>query len=239
MTGTITGTMTELLAAALFLLASHYGIASTPLRGFLVSRIGLGPYRGLYSLIALGAIIWVVVAFNRAPVGPLLWDLGLAGAVMPLILMPIALLLLIGGLTAPNPTNAGGEKQLEEPDLASGALRITRHPIQWAIGLWAIGHLAANGDLSPVILFGLFAVLSLLGTLLLDHRYRRDKGALYAPFELSTSNLPLLAIIQGRQSLGAAIREIGLIRAGGTVVLYGALMHFHAWIAGVPVMMAG
>jgi uncharacterized membrane protein len=153
--------------------------------------------------------------------------------------MPIALLLLIGGLTAPNPTNAGMEKQLKEPDLVSGALRITRHPVQWAIGLWAIGHLAANGDLRTVILFGLFAVQSLLGTLLLDHRYRREKGALYAPFELSTSNLPLLAIVQGRQSLGAAVREIGLIRAGGTVVLYGLLMHFHVWIAGVPALYRG
>lgn len=231
--------MNELVAAALFFLASHYGIASTPMRGALVSRIGLGPYRGLYSLIALGAIIWVVMAFNRAPSGPLLWDLGMAGALAPLVLMPIALLLLIGGLTASNPTNAGNEKQLKEPDLVSGALRITRHPVQWAIGLWAIGHLAANGDLKTIILFGLFAVQSLLGTLLLDQRYRRDKGALYAPFELSTSNLPLLAIVQGRQSLGAALREIGLIRAGGTVVLYGALMHFHTWIAGVPVIMAG
>lgn len=230
------GTMTELLAAGLFLLASHFGIASTPLRGFLVARIGEGPYRGLFSLIALGAFIWLVIAFNAAPLGPQLWDLGLAGAVAPLVLMPIALLLLVGGLTAPNPTNAGMEKRLEDPDPATGALRITRHPVQWAFGLWAIGHLAANGDLRTVILFGTLAVLSLFGTLLLDSRYRRDKGAGYAPFELSTSNLPLLAIVQGRQSMARAVREIGLIRAGVTVVLYGLLMHFHGWIAGVPAM---
>lgn len=230
----MTGTMSELIAAGLFVLASHFGIASTPLRGFVVSRIGEGPYRGLFSLIALGAFIWLVIAFNGAPFGPLLWDLGLPGAVAPLVLMPVALLLLVGGLTAPNPTNAGMEKRLEDPDPADGVLRITRHPVQWAFGLWAIGHLAANGDLRTVILFGTLAILSLFGTLLLDHRYRRDKGARYAPFELSTSNLPLLAIIQGRQSLGRAIREIGLIRAGATVVLYGLLMHFHSWVAGVP-----
>ena len=229
----MTGTMTELFAAGLFLLASHYGIASSPLRRFLVSRIGEGAYRGLFSVIALGAFVWLVIAFNGAPFGPLLWDLGLPGAVVPLVLMPIALLLLIGGLTAPNPTNAGMEKRLEDPDPAAGVLRITRHPVQWAFGFWAIGHLAANGDLKAVILFGTLGILALFGTLLLDHRYRRDKGAHYAPFELSTSNLPLLAIIQGRQSLGRTIREIGLIRAGGAVVLYGLLMHFHGWIFGV------
>ena len=230
----MTGTMTELAAAGLFLLASHYGIASTSLRGMLVSWIGEGPYRGLFSLIALAAIVWLVMAFNRAPFGPLLWDLGPVGAIVPLVLMPIALLLLIGGLSPANPTNAGSEKRLEDPDPATGALRITRHPIQWGIGLWAVSHLAANGDLNTVVLFGTLAVLSLFGTLLLDHRYRRDKGALYAPFELSTSNLPLLAVFQGRQSLGTAFQEIGLIRIIATVVIYGLLMHFHGWIFGVP-----
>ena len=230
----MTGTMTELAAAGLFLLASHYGIASTSLRGMLVSWIGEGLYRAVFSLIALAAIVWLVMAYNRAPFGPLLWDLGAAGTIVPLVLMPVALLLLIGGLSPANPTNAGAEKHLEDPDPATGALRITRHPIQWGIGLWAVSHLAANGDLNTVILFGTLAVLSLFGTLLLDHRYRRDKGALYAPFELSTSNLPLLAVIQGRQALGTAFQEIGLIRIVATVLLYGLLMHFHGWIFGVP-----
>ena len=230
----MTGTLAELMAAGLFLLASHYGIASTPLRGMLVSWIGEGLYRAVYSLIALGAIVWLVMAFNRAPLDAPLWNLGVAGAVVPVVLMPIALLLLIGGLSPANPTNAGSEKRLEDPEPATGALRITRHPIQWGIGLWAIGHLAANGDPKSVILFGTLAVLSLFGTLLLDHRYRRDKGALYAPFELSTSNLPLLAVIQGRQNLGQAVREIGILRAVGTVVAYGLLLHFHGWIFGAP-----
>ena len=230
----MTGTTMELLAAGLFLLASHYGIASTSLRGALASRMGEGLYRALFSLIALAALVWLVVAFNRAPIGPFLWDLGRAGAVVPVVLMPVALLLVIGGLSPANPTNAGSEKRLEDPDPATGALRITRHPIQWGIGLWAVGHLVANGELNAVILFGTLAVLSLFGTLLLDHRYRRDKGALYAPFELSTSNLPLLAIVQGRQSLGTAFQEIGIIRIAATVLLYGLLLHFHGWIFGVP-----
>lgn len=234
----MTDTMSELFAAGLFLLASHYGIASTGLRGVLVSRIGEGPYRALYSLIALFAIVWLVIAYNGAPFGMPLWNLGIAGGMVPLVLMPIALLLLVGGVTAPNPTNAGSEKRLEDPEPATGALRITRHPIQWAIGLWAIGHLAANGELRSVILFCTLAILSLFGTLLLDQRYRRDKGAVYAPFELSTSNLPLLAIIQGRQTLGQAVREIGWVRCGATVVLYGLLMHFHGWIFGVPALPA-
>jgi hypothetical protein len=36
--------MLELVMAAAFLLASHYGISSTPLRAWLVRRIGERPY---------------------------------------------------------------------------------------------------------------------------------------------------------------------------------------------------
>ena len=54
--------MIELLAAAALLLASHYGISSTPLRAWLVARIGERPYLALYSLVALGALVWLISA---------------------------------------------------------------------------------------------------------------------------------------------------------------------------------
>ena len=47
------GRMSSLLVAAVFLVGTHFGIASTSLRGQLISSIGEGPYRGLYSLVAI------------------------------------------------------------------------------------------------------------------------------------------------------------------------------------------
>ena len=230
----MTGTLAELFLASMVLLATHYGISSTGLRPLLVETIGEAPYRGLYSLVAVAAFVWLIVAYNAAPAGAILWDLGAGGAHLPLLVMPVALFLLICGVSAPNPTSAGQERRLEDPEPAVGVLRITRNPVLWAIGLWALAHLAANGDAASVILFGTLAVLALLGTLLLDARQRRDRAAVFAPFELSTSNLPLLAVVQGRQSLGAAFREIGWVRLVVTVLAYGALLHFHGWIFGVP-----
>jgi uncharacterized membrane protein len=45
--------MIELVGAAVILLASHLGISSTPLRAWLVARLGERVYLVLYSLIAL------------------------------------------------------------------------------------------------------------------------------------------------------------------------------------------
>ncbi|NNG02784.1 MAG: NnrU family protein [Inquilinus sp.] len=233
----MTGTLAELFLAGMVLLATHYGISSTGLRPLMVETIGAGPYRGLYSLVAVAAFVWLIVAYNAAPPGAILWDLGAVGAHAPVLLMPIALFLLICGISAPNPTSAGQEKRLEDPEPAVGVLRITRNPVLWGIGLWAVAHLAANGDTASVVLFGTLAVLALFGTLLLDARQRRDRGALFAPFELSPSPLPMLAVFPGRQSLGPALREIGWIRLAATVLAYGALLHFHGWIFGVPAIL--
>ena len=86
--------MTQLLVAALFLLVSHFGISSTPLRPWLVARIGERPYLGLYSLIALGAIGWVIWAYARAPYVEL-WPVTPWSALVPLIVMPFALVLAV------------------------------------------------------------------------------------------------------------------------------------------------
>jgi uncharacterized membrane protein len=77
------------------------------------------------------------------------------------MVMPVAALLFVGGLTTPNPTIAG--KAFIDNEIAppSGVLRITRHPMMWAFGLWACSHLIANGDLASLLFFGAIAALAL------------------------------------------------------------------------------
>ena len=95
---------------------------------------------------------------------------------------------------------------------------------------------AANGDPKSVVLFGTLAVLSLFGHPAAGTiGFRRDKGALYAPFELSTSNLPMMAVIQGPPEPGGRrCAKSACSGAVGTVVAYGLLLHFHGWIFGAP-----
>ncbi|MEE8271279.1 MAG: NnrU family protein [Alphaproteobacteria bacterium] len=230
----MTGTIAELALAGLVLLATHYGIASTGLRGQLVAMLGEGPYRGLYSLIALAALVWLVIAYNQVRPGPVIWSFHPVGHFLLVVLMPLALVLVIGGLSQPNPMSAGMEERLRDPDPAVGVLRVTRHPVLWGIGLWAIGHIAANGDLASIVFFATLAILALFGTVLQDHRARRDRGGEFAAYELSTSAVPLLAIAQGRQNLGDAASEFGWVRLAVVAVAYGLLLHFHLWLFGMP-----
>jgi uncharacterized membrane protein len=154
--------MSQLFVAALVLLASHFGISSTPLRAFLIARIGERPYLILYSLIAFTAIGWLVHAWAQAPYIEL-WPHGPGLAGIPFIVMPFALVLLVSGLSTPNPTALGAPDVLSRSDSVRGIFRVTRHPFMWGVVLWAGAHIVANGDLASLVFFAGLGLLALLG----------------------------------------------------------------------------
>lgn len=222
--------MLELILAVLFLLLSHFGISSTGLRPWLVERFGAGVYLGGYSLIAVAAFILLVSAYSRADLIPL-WPTGAWQIWLTLLIMPISALLFVSALTATNPTVAGQalvSKRIEPP---SGVLRITRHPMMWAFGLWGLSHIVANGDLASCLLFGGITALALIGTVLIDARYRERLSNIWPAFAEKTSNLPFLAIIQGRQQLH--LGEIGWWRVGLALGLFAILLALHTLLFGV------
>lgn len=181
--------MRDLFIAALFFLGTHLGIPNSPLRGQLVASIGERPYRILYAALALAALAWLVHAWKAAPFVPL-WSPGPGLRLVPLVLMPLACLLFVCALTQRNPTAIG---QAPDPDLsepARGITRITRHPFLWAVAIWAIGHILANGDLAALVFFGSFAILALLGSMALDARCTEARLPGWGVFVQRTSNLP-------------------------------------------------
>ena len=221
--------MLNLTTAALFLIGTHFGIASTSLRAELVARIGEGAYRAVYSLLALVALVWLVTAWRAAPLVPL-WPVGAGLRHLALALMPLAFLFLVCAVTASNPTAIG---QRPDPDVtpAMGMIRITRHPFMWGIGLWALLHLAANGDVASVLFFGSLAALALVGTFLIDARRTRENAPGWGVFLQATSNLPFVAILERRQKLVAS--EIGLWRVALALAAYVVLFWLHPWLFGV------
>jgi len=221
--------MTELILAAAFLLATHYGISSTPLRAWLVARLGERAYLGLYSLLALGAIIWVIGAYARAPYAPL-WPTPAWLAWVPLIVMPFALVLAVSGLSTLNPTAVGAPDTLGRAEPVRGIFRVTRHPFMWSVGLWAGAHIIANGDLAGLVLFATFGTLALLGTWLIDRKFAARRGADWQRFAAATSNLPFAAILAGRQRL--VLTEIGWWRIALALVVYVGLLAAHPWLFG-------
>lgn len=222
--------MSELILAAIFLLASHFGLSSTSLRPWLIQRLGTSLYLGLYSLLAFAAFIWLALAYGRAD-HISLWSVRTIHAWIILAVMLIAVLFLIGGLTTQNPTIVGKALIENRIDPPTGILRITRHPTMWAFGLWALSHLLMNGDVASLILFGTIALLALIGTTLIDKRYRQRLGSIWSTFDEQTSNLPFRAILSGRQHL--ALSEIGWWRVALAIGLYVFLLAIHPWLIGV------
>ena len=207
--------MTTLIAATLVFLATHF-IASTPLRPRLVAAIGEWPYRGAYSLVALVTLVWMGWAFANAPREPL-W----AGIKeLPYLVMPLAFVLIACGYGR-NPTMVGADRLLKSEDPARGIIRVTRHPIMWGLMLWAASHIAARGDLRSLIFFGGLLLVAGLGTIFMDLRKRGNPD--FARFTQLTSNLPFVAIVQGRNRI--VWREIGWLRpAAGLAVFFLVLL---------------
>ena len=214
------------LACAAFLLA-HF-VASTPVRGALVRGVGERAYLGLYTVAAFATIGWMSWAFRRAPYVPL-WA-GEEFKAWAALLMPVAFVLLACGVTARNPTAVGQESALRSARDPAGILRVTRHPVMWAIALWALVHLAVRGDAASVIFFGTFALLALAGTALIDARKRRTLGVEWTRFADVTSNVPFAAIVRGRNRLRPG--EIGWWRLGLGLALYAVVLLAHPWLFG-------
>ena len=214
-----------LILATLAFLALHI-LPSTPLRALAVGAIGERAWLGLFALASLALLAWMASAYARAP-SEALWP-GLR--LVPIVLMPFALVLLACGLMAPNPTIVGQERALAAPEAARGMLRVTRHPIMWGIMLWAGAHLLALGSLKAVVFFGGLLLLAAAGTVLQDARKAQRLGEHWQRFAAATSNLPFAAIAQGRNRL--SWREIGAWRPAVGLAAFGALVYFHPWLFG-------
>lgn len=228
--------MEALLIAALVLLLTHLGISGTPLRGQLVARLGEKPYLGLYTLITVTSLGYFIWLYTELPRLDYLWfpDPGLYW--IPKVLMVVACILLVGGFMVKNPTSVGQESALDSPEsvtaAATGVNRITRHPFQWSVILWALSHLAANGDTVSVVFFAAFVLLAGIGSLSLDVKKQAALGDAFTPFAAITSNLPFAAIVAGRNKLVLGELLLPLLVGVG---LYLGFYFGHEWLAGVGI----
>jgi uncharacterized membrane protein len=222
--------MAALVAAALFFVAIHFVISGSPLRGKIVALIGEGPFRGLFSLLSLIGVVWLSRAYGQAEYIQL-WGHPYALRPFALVVVLVAFFFVVLAFTSPNPTAVGGEALLAEKEPAKGIQRITRHPFLWGVALWSLTHLILNGDLASVIFFGSFLILAIQGPFSIDRKREKAAGEAWNRFAGVTSNVPFLAIIQGRNSL--QVGEIGWWPPLLAVILYGLMLHFHRTLFGV------
>ena len=221
-----------LIAATLVFVGGHFLLSSKPARPFLAQRYGERGFLTLYSIVMVAAFAWLLLCYRDAPYVEV-WQPVAAFAWVPLLVMPLATILLVAGLTTPSPTLVGGERYLDGApgSPAVGILSITRHPFLWGTGLWALSHLLANGDFTSMVMMSGIAVLSFGGMLHIDQRREASLGAAWGPMKLTTSLLPFGAVITGRSSIDW--RGIGWWRPLLGLAAYTVLLHLHSGLIGV------
>ncbi len=227
------GSIEILIVAVGCFVGGHFALSSIGVRTPLIGLLGETGFRVAYSLLAVATLIWTVAAYRAAPV-VVLWQTGPGLWHVPAVLMLFACVLAVAGLTTRTVTMVGGESLSRDPQPASGIATVTRHPFLWAVTLWAVGHMAVNGDAASLILFGGMAVLALGGMAHIDHRRRMTLGADWGPVAMTTSVIPFVAAIQGRTRIDW--RGIGWPRLVGGVVLAVVLPFLHPWLSGKTIV---
>lgn len=221
--------MLPLILAGLSFIGIHIGISGTHLRDRSVAAIGLPGYMVVFSVASIATMAWLVSTYVKAPYiatwGQLQWWKPFAIALM----LP-AFLLVVVGLTTPNPTAVGQEGTVSKAP--AGIVRVTRHPFLMGAALWSAVHLVGNGDAASLVFFAALFVVSAAGTVSIDAKRARNLGhAAWDGFASRTSILPFAAIAGGRNSL--ALREFGWWRPLAGVVAYALMLGGHAHIVGV------
>ena len=225
----MSGTIWHLAAAVGLFVGSHLLLSSSPVRRRLLALMSERLFLVSYSLISLVLLVWIVITYGQTPFVDV-WSPPTGLRHLSLSIMPLSCILVIAGLTTPNPTVVGAD-----PSIAArgpiGILKVTRHPALWGFALWGASHLLANGDAAGMILFGGMTFLSLVGACAIDAKKRTTLGEAWQTYCSQTSFLPFAALVSQRTRL--EVREIGYWRLALGMALYAVLLITHGWIFGV------
>ena len=208
--------MTMLLLAAIAFVGSHF-LLSHPLRAPLVRAIGEGTFLGLYSVVAIATLIWMVVAYRMAPGAAPLWEVGDRLWTVATLLMLIASVLLAGSFVD-NPAFPKVGASASARGEARGVYAITRHPMFWSFAIWGVAHILVYPIDKTFIVAAAIIVLSLVGAGFQDRKKERQQPEVWPGWERQTSYVPFAAIFAGRARL----------KGFGPIDLLGGLMF---WLA--------
>lgn len=223
---------TLILTIFVFILAHMIPVIG-PVRRALIATLGKGPYIVGYSMLSVGLLGWIGIAYSEAPFIELWPDYGLWQWVrwLPIMVMPVACVLAVATFTNPNPLSVALKSKPFDA-ARPGVVSITRHPLMWALLLWSGAHLIANGDVAALILFGLFTLLGVAGPRSVDARKKRQLGPdAWAALSAPTSVVPFAAIFKGRARLD--LGAIGWPTMVAGLAIYLGLLWAHAPLIGV------
>ncbi len=222
--------MAELALASVVFIALHI-LPALKLRERLIKRIGDPAYMGLFSLASVLGLAWMISAYQGAPVGDLLWVTGPGVRHATVLLMLIPFIFVVTGTTTKNPTSVLGKGALDAPQQWTGIFAITRHPVMWAIIIWAVLHLLNRPDPRSLLFFGSMGILAVAGSMRQEERKHQEFGKAWEKFAAETSHVPFAAILRGKAKLH--LRDLGPWRIATAIILWLGTLYLHARILGV------
>jgi uncharacterized membrane protein len=149
-----------IMGLVLFLGVHSIAIIAPGLRERARSRLGDGPWKGIYSVVSLLGFVLIIYGFGLARHSPLLlyapppWMRHLTA----LFMLPVFPLLIAAYMPGRIKTAA-------------------KHPMLAAVKFWAFAHLLANGMLADVLLFGGFLAWAVMDRISLKNRTQNLRTA--------------------------------------------------------------
>jgi uncharacterized membrane protein len=220
--------MTMLLLASIAFVGTHF-LLSHPLRAPLVRAMGESAFLGVYSVVAIVTLIWMVIAYRAMPLTAPVWLVGDGLWALATLLMLIASVLLAGSLVG-NPAFPKPGAPNAAPGAARGVYAITRHPMLWSFAIWGLAHILVYPIAKTFIVTTAIIILSLVGAALLDRKKERLQPQVWPAWERRTSYVPFAALVAGRARLG----RFGLFATLGGLIFWLAATWAHIPVAGWP-----
>src|SRR5579885_1524708 len=153
-----------ILGLVIFLGAHSVRIFADGWRTRVLARIGLKPWKAIYSLVSLIGFVLIVWGFGQARQNPVLLYTTPAWLAQLNALWTFIAFVLLGSSHAP-PTHWKAW---------------LHHPMAAGVAVWAFGHLLSIGFLHDVVLFGAFGLWAVVDFAAARRRDRID-GTVYAP----------------------------------------------------------
>ncbi|MFN3825458.1 MAG: NnrU family protein [Pseudorhodobacter sp.] len=166
----------EFALALLVFSASHFLPRWGGVRETLIGKVGRRRYFMGYGLVSLVVLFWLMGSASRAPYVEL-WAASDWTRKVPGFEMPFAMFLAVIGVGTRWPFTLGSKSGTAFDPTRPGLVALTRHPLLWGLALWSAAHLPPNGNLAHVLLFGGFALMSLVAMLMFDQRAKTALSA--------------------------------------------------------------
>ena len=184
--------MAFLILGIVLFIAIHLLPTFSRQRKLLINRLGHIPYLVLFSVISSIAFLLIIYGYTQAD-RTILWQPFAFGRSLSLAVMPVVFILIAAAY------------------LKTHIRAKLRHPMLIGTAIWAIVHLASNGSLPSVILFGSFLV--------------------YAVADMIMAKPRQTLIPSGAPSV---IHDLVAVVLG--IMLYAALLYGHEVLSGVSII---